>query len=101
MGAPQSRPGTSLTLCAGFASGPATPTCPWNNRHGRKLPFGVCSMQGSIAWSYVEGADAFAHDIGVARGEIDHGGGLHAADAAVDDDVHGMFEPLPFEFHIR
>ena len=28
MEAPHSRPGASLTLCAGCASGPATPTCP-------------------------------------------------------------------------
>ena len=32
MRAPHSRPGASHSLCAGFASGPATPTCPWNRR---------------------------------------------------------------------
>ena len=45
MRAPQSRPGASLTLCAGCAYGPATPTCPWNKRHGREAPFGDCSME--------------------------------------------------------
>ena len=45
--APQSRPGASLPLCAGFASGPATPTSDGTTAAGRSAPFGVCSVRGA------------------------------------------------------
>ena len=45
MEAPQSRPGASLPLCAGSASGPATPTSHGTNAAGRCAPSGVCSMR--------------------------------------------------------
>ena len=46
MEAPHSRPGASLPLCAGFASGPATPTSHGTYTAGRCAPSGVCSMRG-------------------------------------------------------
>ena len=76
MNAPQSRPGgvrrarLRHSQCAGFASGPATPTCPWHKRHGRGAPFGVCSMNGkwiataamAIAMAASASADEVASD---------------------------------------
>ena len=46
MEAPHSRPGVSLPLHAGFASGPATPTSHGAHAAGRYAPVGVCSMEG-------------------------------------------------------
>ena len=43
--APHSRPGASLPLCAGFASGPATPTSHGTTAAARCARSGVCSMR--------------------------------------------------------
>ena len=48
MQGPHSQPGASLTLCAGCAYGPATPTPHGTIASGRDAPVRVCSMRGFV-----------------------------------------------------
>ena len=54
MQAPQSRPGASLSLRPGAASGPATPTPDGTSPAGRYAPSGPCSVRGVVRREYRE-----------------------------------------------